>query len=54
MEVAITPEGTFELLYDKMDLIIHNLSFIYSRLILDYCLYLTSLAPINTISKSIF
>ena len=30
MEVAITPEGTFELLYDKMDLIIHIAAFAFS------------------------
>ncbi|MBL6771331.1 MAG: hypothetical protein ISQ22_08180 [Rhizobiales bacterium] len=30
MEVAITPEGTFELLYDKMDMIIHIAAFAFS------------------------
>jgi hypothetical protein len=30
MEVAITPEGTFELLYDKMDVIIHIAAFAFS------------------------
>jgi hypothetical protein len=30
MEIAITDQGTFELLYDKMDMIIHIAAFAFS------------------------
>ena len=30
MEIAITESGTFELLYDKMDMIIHIAAFAFS------------------------
>ena len=30
MEIAITEQGTFELLYDKMDMILHIAAFAFS------------------------